>query len=233
MLDHLLAVVILVALPIRGYLTFPAVKRKLAEDPPGIRVRLFRRTMIWQWGLTAITIAVWLGAGRSLVAIGLSWPTGWRGGLAILLGAAIVGLLVTQLRALPGHPQLHATVAAKLDKAAPFMPRTSTERRWFSGVAVTAGVCEEVLFRGFCLAYVAHWVSPLGAVALTSLAFGLGHLYQGIGGALKTGVAGLVAGGLFVLGGSLWVPIVLHVFVDIHGGLVYRVVTRPGYPRSG
>lgn len=226
LIDHALAFVILVALPLYGYLTFPSVKRKLAEDKPGIRVRLYRRTMTWQWSLVTLTIGTWLGAGRSLPQLGFAWPQGWGAWVAAGLATAIIGLMSAQLAALPKHPDVHEAVREQLEGAAPFLPRNTHEHSWFSGVAVTAGVCEEILFRGFCLAYVGFWAGPLGAVALTSLMFGLGHLYQGKRGALKTGIAGLVAGAIFVLSGTLWLPIALHVFVDIHGGLVYRVVRR-------
>lgn len=222
--DHALALLILVVLPVYGYLTFPAVKQRLAEDKPGVRVRLYRRTMTWQWTLAALTVAAWLTAGRSLPQLGFGWPGGrgtWLAAAAVVL---IVGLMSHQLRALPKHPDVHAAVREQLEGAAPFLPRTAAEQSWFTMVAITAGICEEILFRGFCIAYVGAWVGVGWAIVVTSLIFGLGHLYQGRNGAIKTGIAGLVAGGIFVLGGTLWLPIALHVFVDIHGGLVHRIV---------
>ena len=225
-IDHALALIILVALPIYGYLNFPAVKRKLAEDKPGVRIRLYRRTMTWQWSLVALTVGAWLAAGRSLPQLGFALPSGWGAWVAGLFAATIIGLMSAQLLALPKHPDVHDAVLKQLEGAAPFLPRNAAEHSWFSGVAVTAGVCEEILFRGFCLAYVGAWAGPLWAVLVTSVVFGLGHLYQGPRGAVKTGVAGLIAGGMFVASGTLWLPIALHVFVDIHGGLVYRVVRR-------
>lgn len=224
--DHFLALLILVALPIYGYLSFPRVKRRLAEDKPGVRVRLYRRTMIWQWTLASITVGAWLMAGRPLVALGLTWPGTTSTWLMAGTVAAIIGFMLTQLRALPKHADMHPELREQLDSMAPFLPRNGTESTWFSGVAVTAGVCEEVLYRGFCLAYVGAWVGPWAAVAVTSVMFGLGHLYQGRRGALKTGVAGFIAGTIYVVSGTLWLPILLHVFVDLHGGMVYRVVRR-------
>jgi len=228
LVDHVLAAVILVVLPIRGYLSFPAVRRKLAEDKPGIRIKLYRRTMVWQWGLAGVTVAAWLAAGRTLAELGLVWPRTagtWVVALVVLL---IIGLMSAQLATLPKHPDMHAQLREKLEAQAPFLPRTLREESWFSCVAVTAGVCEEILFRGFCLAYIAAWMSLPWAVVVTSVIFGLGHLYQGRNGVLKTGIAGLVAGFMVVFGGTLWLPIVLHVFVDVHGGVVHRIVQRRG-----
>lgn len=225
-LDHVVAVMFAIVVPVWGYLRFPAVRRKLAEDPPGIRVRLYARTMIWQWSATALVVAMWLGAGRPLATMGFRLPVGVGGWIALGVAGALMVAMGKQALSLRARPELHAEVFEQLDSAAPFLPRTRRETRWFRGVALTAGFCEEVMFRGFLLAYAAVWLGPWGAVAGTSLAFGIGHLYQGTTGAIKTTVAGLIAGSLFVLGGSLLAPVLLHAFVDLHGGFVYRTVRR-------
>ncbi len=60
------------------------------------------------------------------------------------------------------------------------------------------------------------------------MAFGLGHLYQGAAGVVKTGVSGLLAGLLYLLTGSLWIPMLLHAAVDLHAGaLGYLAASRP------
>lgn len=224
--DHLLALGLAVALPLRGHLSFPRVRARLAEDRPGVRVRLYQRTIVWQWLATAIVVGAWYGQGRSLAGLGWAWPGGpgtW-GALAVVV--LVAGFMTWQLLGLPRQPELHAALRDQLERAAPFLPRTKVESRWFFGTAITAGICEEILFRGFLLAYAAVWLGPWGAVLVTAFVFGLGHTYQGRAGALKTFVAGLVAGALYVTGGTIVLPIVLHAFVDVHGGLVYRAVRR-------
>jgi uncharacterized protein len=225
-LDHALAFTIAVALPTYGYLTFPRVRRKLQEDRPGVRVHLYRRTMIWQWSAAAFVLVLWLGRGRSLAELGLGWPGTSGTWIALLLALAVAGTMTWQLRMLAGHPELHPELRERLEKMAPFLPRSPTEASWFFGVALTAGVCEELLFRGFLLTWAASFMGPAVAVVFTAVVFGLGHLYQGASGVAKTTAAGLVAGGLCTLGGTLWVPMLLHAFVDVHGGMVYRVVLR-------
>ena len=59
---------------------------------------------------------------------------------------------------------------------------------------------------------------PLAILIATSLLFGLGHSHQGTAGVVKTGVTGLVMGTLFLVTGSLLVPMVLHAVVDIGSG---------------
>ena len=63
------------------------------------------------------------------------------------------------------------------------LPRTGEERGWFAAVAVTAGCCEELLYRGVLIAF-GTGVLGLGvwpAAAIAVVVFGAAHLYQGAG----------------------------------------------------
>jgi hypothetical protein len=101
---------------------------------------------------------------------------------------------------------------------AALVPANRAEMRSFSAMALSAGVWEELLFRGFLIAWFAHWIGPAMAVVAAAVSFGIGHLYQGGAGVAKTTVAGLMAGGLYLLTGSLWIPMILHTAVDLHAG---------------
>jgi membrane protease YdiL (CAAX protease family) len=97
------------------------------------------------------------------------------------------------------------------------------ERRLFTLVGVTAGVCEEWLYRGFFLAVVAAVGGGLPTpvlVAVGALAFGLAHAYQGVAGIVTTGVLGGVMPGLYLGTGSLLLPVLLHALVDLRFLLV-------------
>ena len=50
---------------------------------------------------------------------------------------------------------------------------------------------------------------------------------------LQTGLVGLVLAVLFVLSGTLWIPIILHAFLDINSGrLAYGVTSQQPPPSS-
>src|SRR5262249_15242874 len=83
---------------------------------------------------------------------------------------------------------------------------------------VTAGICEELLCRGFMIWYLGHWMSPWVAVVVASVPFGLAHLYQGPKGAVRTGMVALVIGSLYVATGSLLWPMIVHAAVDLGAG---------------
>lgn len=98
------------------------------------------------------------------------------------------------------------------------MPQTPLERLRFDALALTAGMCEEFLFRGVLWALLLPWIDGAAALVVTSVAFGMAHLYQGRRGMLRTGMVGAVLGGLAWASGTLWLVVVLHAVVDMVQG---------------
>ena len=93
----------------------------------------------------------------------------------------------------------------------------SEERLLFSAVAISAGICEEIVFRGWLLS-VLH--NPLGFTGTTlvfvaAALFGLCHIYQGPTGVVGATAAGVLLTALYVATGTLLAPIVLHALIDI------------------
>jgi len=58
--------------------------------------------------------------------------------------------------------------------------------------------------------------------------FGLGHAYQGVLGMVGAGLLGYVLAQLYATTGSLWMPIVAHVLLDLR---VLLLVPRSPRPR--
>jgi membrane protease YdiL (CAAX protease family) len=121
-----------------------------------------------------------------------------------------------------GAALVHAPTQARLrtatDEMAYLMPQGRMEALLFAGVAVTAGICEELIFRGFLFRYLQ--AEPFGfstilSLIISTLFFGFGHAGQGPKGILVTGASGLFFAWLYLASGSLLLPIVLHIIVDL------------------
>ena len=125
-------------------------------------------------------------------------------------------------------PELMRKIAARV------LPSSMIEFLPYFALAVTAGVCEEFLYRGFALAALVRVGLPIWLVVLlTSLLFGLAHTYQGKSGVAGTSLMGLVFGGFRVLTGSL-VPVTMwHAAVDIVAGIAgQRYLLGPNEERQ-
>jgi membrane protease YdiL (CAAX protease family) len=71
--------------------------------------------------------------------------------------------------------------------------------------------------------------NPWIAALLSSLVFGLGHVYQGWRGVLRTALIGCVLAIAFVLTHSLWWLMMAHMAVNLLGGLfAWRRLRAPG-----
>lgn len=84
-----------------------------------------------------------------------------------------------------------------------------------AGTMFLVGVYEELSARGFLLARCRTALGGVWApVLLSSLVFGLGHLYQGILGVLQTAAIGVILALYTVHWGTLWPAILAHALLN-------------------
>jgi membrane protease YdiL (CAAX protease family) len=228
------AAYLVVGEPLAGHVLHRRFEGRLRTDPRARR-SFYRRLLVLEWGLAVLVGVVMAAApGVPFARLGLGWPQSWPGpatGAAVLVVIVLVLVSTRTLRAgallhaeraarRPGdgrhsEPPVHATLA--------LLPRTRRERHLFTVVGLTAGVCEEWLYRGFFLAVVAALAGGLPTIVLVLLAgaaFGLAHAYQGPAGILTTGVLGGVLAALYLETGSLLLPVLLHAAIDLRFLLV-------------
>jgi len=96
------------------------------------------------------------------------------------------------------------------------LPQNRREKLWaFLGLAPTAGLGEEFLYRGFLLAEVAAWFhSAVWGVVISSIAFGCAHFYQGLNGMVRAGLLGALLAWPVVQTGSLYPSMTAHFLID-------------------
>ncbi len=99
-------------------------------------------------------------------------------------------------------------------------PRSRQAAAWLVPMSLTAGICEEIVFRGLVPSWAEHisamfsgpaW-APLVASAVT---FSAAHLYQGWRGVVLTGVLGGYLYLLTVHAGSLRPAMAVHALIDL------------------
>ena len=226
--DHLFVLALLVGLPAYAAWDVPRLARRVEKDPVHARTNTYLETIGLMWGLTLLLLTWWVYVGRPLDDLGLIAPQSAARLWTIVICAASVTFFASQVRSVARSETAQRSVRGQLDSQ-PFvrviLPSSPREMRVFAAVAVTAGICEEILYRGYLLYYLCWWLPDAAAIAVTIAAFGIAHAYQGRRGILMTGIAGAVAMGLYLLTGSLTASIVLHAVIDLANGyMAYRVL---------
>jgi uncharacterized protein len=216
---HVLAFILLVAGPAWDYWHTPRWKN--SQDPRA-KLREYKILVAALWISSGLAL---YAAGREIFSLHILSPhiaqlhhpkVAWAycAAAAVL---AIAMVLLPHFQALSGG-KARQRIMKHYDLLAFFLPKTSGEYRWFGVLAVSAGFCEEVLFRGFLIGYFGAepWrLGFLAAVALAALAFGANHLYQGAKEIPTKAFAGFIFSGLYLVTGSLWVPVAVHMITDL------------------
>lgn len=220
-----------VASPLIDFWLYPRFMRATAAGRPGVRGRFYAAGILLQWAFTALLLILWAVRHRPLATLGLGFSSPWRLAAGGVFFVAYMILALKQRRALLARPErMRKIITPRLEA---LLPHTLGELLGFSCLSVTAGFCEELLFRGFFTWYLSLWCPLPLAMAASSILFGLQHLYLGIKHVGRTSVMGGVFALIVVASGSLWPAILIHAAADlVSGELGYRALSGGSRPAS-
>jgi uncharacterized protein len=211
---------LVVVVPTLGY---RRLRKLLARGdevlPSRAKLALYTRTVCAQWLLAAAMLLILRSRGLSAADAGqrlgdVPLTFGVTSALVAVLAVVFWIVLRRVRRAKP------ATLLASAGHLRKLAPNFGLEMTAFVLVCLTAGVCEELLYRGWLLNLLrAATGSTWAAAVASSMLFGAAHAYQGVKGILRTTFIGLQLAALYVLVGSLVPGQLLHAAVDLLVGV--------------
>ena len=237
LVDHVLFILFGVLFPLNAVFRAQPLLKTVQEWTTPLKLAFYRGNAAALWIMAAIIVGLWVFTGRPLASLGLQWPLSgsWDASLlAALVFSAAYGIDVWLEVATPAARR---RTVAEWRENTPFLPENQKELRGFYGLAFSAAVGEEIIFRGFFITYlIALFGASMGgqfaALLTATLIFALSHYYQGWKAVLKIAVLSLAFGSIFLISGSLLLPVLLHLVVDVLGGwLGYRLLSDP--PEAG
>jgi len=214
----LLFLVLAVLIPWRGRVRL----RHLLEEPSfGSKEKLvlYGSTIVFQWLLLGLVLWRALVRGVTVAEMGLGRP--WDASLVVwsVIGGAAVGAfqwfnLRRAGRMSGAVPDLMRKLSERL------LPQKPVELPPYAALAITAGICEEFVYRGFVMAVLLRaGLAAWAVVIVSSLLFGVAHAYQGRNGITGTALMGLVFGIGRLLTGSLAPVMMWHATLDVVAGV--------------
>jgi membrane protease YdiL (CAAX protease family) len=178
---------------------------------------LYLQMLLVAWGLLFYVCRV--GRPRSALGalVGQGWTSAGRAAGDLALAASAWLLILTGETV---WMRLFATEAGA--SVAAMLPHTVPARVAWAIVAVSVGLTEEVVYRGYLQTQFAAFTGrPRVAWVLQAVLFGLAHAEQGPAAVVRLAAYGLMLGALARWRRSLVPGIVAHVWTDLASGLFH------------
>lgn len=218
-LDHALFFLLVLVSPlVDRYWLYPALCRATAANVFGARARFYAVGILIQWCFSAAVIAIWLNQARPLADIGIAVGSGWRLAIGLAVACAFAWNLWSARQKILARPELAQKIRQKFACAEALLPHSSSERSGFRLLSLTAGTCEELLYRGFVMWYLSLWTGWIAAVPIVAGLFGFAHWYLGNADVIRTAKIGLFFSVVVLAAGSLWPAMIIHATMDLVAG---------------
>lgn len=180
------------------------------------RVQLYERTILFQLLMLGLVfMGVWLNGSPLATVLGDRWRSAGEVFRDAGIGVAFLAVPIMLGAIFSGH-------GGAPNGAVQFLfPHGGTENVMWILLSVTAGICEEAIYRGYLqrqfMALTRN--APLGII-LSAAVFGMSHAYQGFGHAMQIGLLGVMCGLLAHWRKSVRPGMFAHALQDIMGGLL-------------
>lgn len=203
-----------------GY--FGAARMRTGTTPH--RAPMYVFTILWEWAV--VGYVVW-GVKRHGSSLGQLIGGKWNSWKAVLKDIGIAaGFWLIALAVL-----FCTAIALHVDKPGPgirfMLPQNHLEIFLWVLTSMTAGICEEIIFRGYFQKQFCAWTGNITAgVLLSAGVFGAGHIYQGGKSAIVITVYGVLFGILAEFRKSLRPGMITHAWHDGFAGLVGRLLLK-------
>jgi membrane protease YdiL (CAAX protease family) len=199
-----------------------ASRMRTVEQPR--RVVFYITTITWEWLLMGYVL---FGVRRHGTSLWEVMGARWKNAKNVFRDMGIA-LLFWVLALIVLGAVAHLLHYERMGQNVRFLaPEGSTEIVLWIAVSLTAGVCEETIFRGYLQKQLIAWTgnAPAG-VLLSAAAFGVGHIYQGAKATVVIGVYGLLFGILAQLRRSVRPGMMAHALHDTVSGLALRLLPK-------
>ncbi|GAA0340003.1 hypothetical protein GCM10008967_32990 [Bacillus carboniphilus] len=225
-----LLVFLLVYEPIIGYFDFQKFLKKVVIDD-GARVRYYVNSIIGLWMPTLFILLLILFTDLTMGQIGLSIPNintellgPWVTYVGLGLGSLSLLFILYYILGYHFSEKMKKQLTDKKTKEwenssiSVMLPVSKKEKKLWNYVSLTAGITEEIIYRGFliyALTYLFPELSIWVVIVVASLIFGLAHTYQGfIVGVTRTAIVGVIFSILYIGLDSILPLILLHFLLD-------------------
>ncbi|MDR7130972.1 membrane protease YdiL (CAAX protease family) [Algoriphagus sp. 4150] len=199
-------------------MTYQKVNSKINQDEK-YRLTDYKQTLLIFWSLTLLILINYFVYKQptlnfypkfSLVSIGLT---------ILVMAFAFFQYTTTKVSANSAN-----MVKEKLKDVYHYLPKTNKELNWFLFLSISAGICEEMMFRLFLFEFLKENTNLITAFVLTNIIFAITHIGSGKNNLISSFILGLLFSAIYYITDNIWIAIILHSSIDINTGILgYRI----------
>jgi membrane protease YdiL (CAAX protease family) len=221
----ILLIILTILYPIIGAKEVKKLKQSYANGNTNIKVKFFRESIISSWIPIILIFSLIPISDVSLADIGLKWNPIYNFSLSKWIVYPVIGFYLLHLFQNIYHIIVFKSNTKKREKVAKnipgdykwFLPITNKEKQVWSYLSISAGITEEILYRGyffFALAIIFPALNLVSILLITTLIFGIGHIYLGKE-VIKSTLLGLIFGIYYIAFDSVIPVIIIHIAQDL------------------
>lgn len=181
------------------------------------RISYFKYVIYSEWVVTLLILATVYFTSTTFAKIGFVLPTKNSMQFLGMFTGFLFGIIIL-LVILMKVPVYQRYLKAQTDPISYLVPTGKLDKRYAILSVITAGVCEEIIYRGFLLHFLSNAPFHLEGITLLiigSVIFGIAHYYQGWKGVILTGIVGFALSRIYFETHSLIFPVILHTIIDL------------------
>ena len=186
------------------------------------RVRAYLVTLLVEW---IVFVLVVIGVRRNGASVFLVLGDRWRSSRQLLRDIGIAAgfwIVAMTLLVLIGRLLRVAPAEKRLQF---LLPHGGIELSAWIALSITAGICEETIFRGYLQRqFMALTQSAPAGILLSAAAFGAAHAYQGLRLVVMISLFGAMFGILAHWRGTVRPGMIAHAWQDSLGGIVSNLM---------
>jgi membrane protease YdiL (CAAX protease family) len=229
--DHLLVLLFGCGLPLLSSLQGRRALDSIVFSEP-VRRRFYLSNSLTLSLFAGIILLSWYAQGRPFAEMGFRPPTtSPEVDKAILLTLVLMAAYAADLWRGIRRAHRHREDRTEMLGRTPFLPRHARELPLYVLMCASAGVFEEIIYRGFMVTYFlpesngrSGW--PWLAVTVPALLFGMAHHYQGWQATGKVMLLSMLLALIFILSGSIGWVMAVHSLIDLAAGIATMGVMR-------
>lgn len=219
----LILILLIIYYPISGYYEIKRLKNQSSNSNE--KIKFYHNTIIWAWVPILLIFSLIPLSELSLNDIGIKWvnfdtSTLPKWFLYTSIGLYIIHLIqnIYSIIVFKYHKKSRDKVAQSISEDHKwFLPINQREKQLWTRVSISAGITEEILYRGylfFALETIFPSLSIIFILLISTLIFGIGHIYLGKD-VIKSTFIGFLFGVYYIAFDSVFPIIIIHIAQDL------------------